>query len=426
MSDDIILNTDYDDFVDEVEKGIKGGNTLIPVGLPKLNRHIGIGKGIYILIGGESGTGKTALTDEMFVLNPYDWYIRNKDKTDKKLRIIYRSMERSKTHKIAKWVCLRLWLKYNILVDVPTVLGWRVDKKPIPVEVYKKIKEARDYFEEMFDIVQVTDGAINPTGMYKQCKTISLSEGFLIKSNDKKIVKVDKYNPKGEVIKEFSNKHYKINKAGVKVYYEEVTIKGEVEKITHYYTKYYPDHPNSINVILGDHNGKWKNEKHDGMMLNDKQTLDKASEYYGELRDIYKWSPIAVNQFNRNIADTTRRVKLDLTPEKQDFKGSGNMYEDADFVCAVFNPHESGIREFKKYKIPQFNNQEGFNRFRSLHILKNSFGVDNIITGLNFIGENGHFNEVKRPTEMTTLDYSQAARPELNPPNPNLKVQQLI
>lgn len=418
----MIINSDYDEFLDQVEKGIRGDNTFIPVGFSKLNPHIGIGKGIYIMVGGESGTGKTALVDEMFVLNPYAWYMANRERTDKKLRIIYRSMERSKTHKIAKWVCLRLWLKYNILADVPTVLGWRTDRSKITPEVYAKIKECRDYFEEMFDVVQIIDGATHPTGMYMQCKGISLSEGFLIKSNDEDIVKVDHKNPKGKVIKKFSKEHYKITKGGTRVYYEEVNLKGEPEMITQYYTKYYPDNPNVINVVLGDHNGKWKNERG----YTEKQTLDKASQYYGELRDIYGWSPIAVNQFNRNIADTTRRVKLDLTPEKQDFKGSGNMYEDADFVCAIFNPAESNIKEFKGYKIPLFNNTKGFNRFRSLHILKNSYGLDNIITALSFVGECGHFEQVNKPKELTPEDTKYAANPELCPPNPNQKVIQLI
>lgn len=415
---DLVIGGAFSDFVEQVERGIEGKNVFIPTGFPKLDNHIGLGKGVYILLGGESGTGKTALVDEMFVINPYSWYINNRDNTDKKLRIIYRSMERSKTRKIAKWVCRRLWLKHNILVDVPTILGWRSGKKTIPRDIFNKVVETRDYFEEMFDVVQITDGATNPTGVYKQCKTISLAEGFLLKS-DAEVIKIYSHKyPKGKDIKQITKKKFKVTKGGTKIYYEEIRIKGESKLIPQYHVEYFPNQENLINVILGDHNGKWKNERG----YSDKQTLDKASDYYGELRDIFKWSPIAINQFNRNIADTTRRVKLDLTPEKQDFKGSGNMYEDADFVAAIFNPSESGMKDFKGIKVGGFTNDRGFNRFRTFHILKNSYGIDNITTGLNFIGECGHFQEIKeKPTEMQAHHYKRYADATLSPPNPNQK-----
>jgi hypothetical protein len=421
MSENVVIGGAFDDFVEEVERGIEGKNTFIPTGFPKLDQHIGLGQAVYILIGGESGTGKTALTDTMFVLNPYKWYMKNKDNTDKKLRIIYRSMERSKTRKIAKWVCRKLWLDHNILVDVPTVLGWREGKKKIPRDVFDKLVATRDYFEEMFDVVQITDGATNPTGVYKQCKNISLAEGFLLKSDDKAIKVYSKKYPKGKLIKKYTMEKFKVNKGGTKIFYEEIRVKGESLFIPQYHTEYFAEQDNLINVILGDHNGKWKNERG----YSEKQTLDKASDYYGELRDIFKWSPIAVNQFNRNIAETSRRVKLDLTPEKQDFKGSGNMYEDADFVAAIFNPSESGVKGFKGIKVGGFTNKKGFNRFRTLHILKNSYGIDNITTGLNFIGECGHFQEVKeKPSEMMAHHYAKYADVTQQPPNP--KQQTLV
>lgn len=380
------------------------------------------GKDKYFLLEDCTVTHNTALNDEMFVLNPYQWYIDHYDETDKKLRIIYRSMERSQTHKIAKWVCRRLWLKHNILVDVKTILGWNTGKKFIPRDIFDQVVDTRDYFEEMFDVVQIIDGAINPTGMYKQCRNISWNEGFLIKSDAENIRYYNYKYPKGKVVKTFSKEKYKITKGGTKLYYEEMKLKDKAKFIPQYHVEYFPNYENIVNVIIGDHNGKWRNEQG----FDDKMTLDKASEYYGEIRDIYKWSPIAINQFNRNISDTTRRIKTDLSPEKQDFKGSGNMYEDADFVCAIFNPSESGLLEFKKYQIKGFTASSGFNRFRSFHILKNSFGIDNITTGLNFIGECGHFQEIQeKPNEMLQHHYKKYNSPEINPPNFNEQVKVL-
>ena len=101
--------TDFSQLLKQVEDGIEGKSKWIPIGYDKLGSHIGIGQKIYTLIGGNSGTGKTGFTDCTYVLNPYKWYKENKNKTDIKFKIIYRSMERSKSFKIGKWVCAKLY-----------------------------------------------------------------------------------------------------------------------------------------------------------------------------------------------------------------------------------------------------------------------------------------------------------------------------
>lgn len=80
------------------------------------------------------------------------------------------------------------------------------------------------------------------------------------------------------------------------------------------------------------------------------------------------------------------------------------------------------MKDFKGIKVGGFTNDRGFNRFRTFHILKNSYGIDNITTGLNFIGECGHFQEIKeKPTEMQAHHYKRYADATLSPPNPNQK-----
>lgn len=398
----------YDQLIEEIEAGIRGENKWVPFGFRKLENHIGLAKRFYYLIGGESGTGKTSLVDQMFVLNTYQWYQQNKDKTDVKLRIIYRSMERAKKYKLAKWTAQRLWTHYNILIDVPTLLGWGHNKDAIPEDVLDKVKECKDYFNRMFEVVDITDGAENPTGVYKQCRNISLSEGKQIKSDDEEIYVYDIEDRGGRKIKEFTKNHYDQTEEGIKKYYEVIRIYGEEVKIYQYDNRYFPEDPNIINVVLIDHVGKWKHERGYG----DKQTLDKGSEYLGELRDIFGWSPVVISQFNRNISNINRRTKTDLSPEKQDFKGTGDIYEDCDFAMALFNPRENGLDEFKHYNLHALTNKEGYNRFRSIHVLKNTYGIDNFTIGLNFIGECGYFREMLKPSQMSSDDYNAYANPD--------------
>ena len=56
---------------------------------------------MYTLVGGFTGSGKTSFIDDAYIFNPFDCYI-NGDTTGIKLKIIYRSMERNRTYKLAK------------------------------------------------------------------------------------------------------------------------------------------------------------------------------------------------------------------------------------------------------------------------------------------------------------------------------------
>ena len=78
----------FEQLAKEVEIGLAGGNSGIPIGFDRLNRYMGLRKRMYFLIGGNTGSGKTSFVDECFVLNPYDWYISPENKTNIKLKII--------------------------------------------------------------------------------------------------------------------------------------------------------------------------------------------------------------------------------------------------------------------------------------------------------------------------------------------------
>ena len=106
----------------EVELGLTGRNNGIPMGFNRLNSYIGIRKSMYFLVGGLTGSGKTSFIDDAFVLNPFDWYISQTD-PGVKLRIVYRSMERSRTYKLAKWVSRKIFIDQGIIIPVSKLLG---------------------------------------------------------------------------------------------------------------------------------------------------------------------------------------------------------------------------------------------------------------------------------------------------------------
>jgi hypothetical protein len=215
---------------------------------------------------------------------------QNYDDTGITIRTIYYSMERSKTYKLAKWVTMRLFLHYNILMDVPTLLGWGIKKSKISTEIYEKVVECFDYFNEMLDYVEIIDGTINPTGIYrgvqKYAETVGTMEQVPYTTKEGVLKHRDVYKPKDDRL---------------------------------------------ITTVVLDHVGKLKGETSEGSFLEpqSKRLLDKMSDYCGsEFRDRYGFSPVVVSQFNRGLEDTTRRVKTEMAPLPSDFKGSGNLYED--------------------------------------------------------------------------------------------------
>ena len=138
-----------------------------------LNRYIGIRKSMYFLVGGLTGSGKTSFIDDAFVLNPFDWYINQKN-PGIKLRIIYRSMERSRTYKLAKWVSRRIFLDHGFIIPVPKLLGWT---EKMTKDEHDLFLMYEDYMNHMEEVITIIDGPENPVGIAKELKAHALQNG---------------------------------------------------------------------------------------------------------------------------------------------------------------------------------------------------------------------------------------------------------
>jgi len=355
-----------------VDDGIAGNSIWVPIGFPKMGESVGIGQKIYTIVGGMAGTGKTAFADLAYVLQPYYWYKKYGQEHNIEVRWIYFSMERSKQYKLAKWASMYLYRKYNILMDVPTFLGWGNRKNHISGELYDKVIESIEEIDPLLDVIEIIDGPMNPTGIYKHVYKYAEHHGTL------------------EDIPYFA-----------------------ADGIQRIKKEYKPRNPRLVTIIILDHIGKCKGETIEGSFYHpqSKQLLDKMSDYCSsEFRDRFGFSPVAISQFNRGLEDTQRRVKTEMSPLPSDFKSTGNLYEDADVALALYNPYKLGDNTNLDYRIPKFVSNHGYNRFRSCYVLKNSYGVDDIAFGYNFIGEIGYMKELPRAEEIS--NYDQFANPK--------------
>ena len=333
----------------EVELGLEGRNNGIPMGFNRLNRYIGIRKSIYFLVGGLTGSGKTSFIDDAFVLNPFDWYISQPD-PGVKLRIIYRSMERSRTYKLAKWVSRKIFIDQGIIIPVSKLLGWN-DK--MTKDEHDLFLMYEDYIQRMDDVITIIDGPENAVGIAKELKAHALQHG--------KIEQVDEFNK-----------------------------------------RYFPNHENEITIVIIDHIGLLKTTKD---QTTKKQAIDKMSDELRYARDFYGYTPVVVSQFNRDISNPIRIKNGDVEPQLEDFAESSQTQNDADVVLALFDPMRYKVADPSGYDLNKLKDQYGAKYFRNLRLIKNSYGEDDVRIGLGFMGQIGMFKELPKKASMTDSDY---------------------
>lgn len=336
----------------KIDAGRLGLNKGLPHGFNRLVEYIpGIQQSTYYLIGAESSVGKSAFVNNSFVFNPIDWYIKNKDNTDVKLKIHYYSFEISKEMMLYKAACRKIWMDHNVLLDVNYVLSR--GKYRISQEHYDLVIDSLNYFDELEDILYIQDIPENPTGVWHN-----------------------------------ELKYAAKNGSGLTADYK---LEGD----------YTPNNPNLYTLIIVDHISLVKKERG----FNTKDLIDKLSEYMIILRNKLHFTPVIIQQLNRAGNDPTR-IKMDrMEPMLSDFKDSGNTVNDSNVCLALFSPARYEMDTHKGYKInPRDGGMGG--RYRSCSILKNRDGEADKTIGLEFVGEVGGFTELPKVSMITDLDYS--------------------
>jgi replicative DNA helicase len=210
--------------------------------------------------------------------------------------------------------------------------------------------------EKMKDVITVIEGPENPVGIAKELKAHALKNG--------KIVQTDPDNDYSKI--------------------------------------YVPNDPNTITIVVIDHIGLLKTTKD---QPTKKEAIDKMSDELRYARDFYGYSPVVVSQFNRSISNPMRQKNGDVEPQLEDFSESSSTQNDADVVMALFDPIRYKVADPSGYELEKLKDELGAKYFRSLRLIKNTFGSDDLRIGLAFLGSLGIFKELPRRQDMTDADY---------------------
>lgn len=335
-------------------QGLKGKNIGLPTGMPNLDKHTGgILNETYRIVMGGSGTGKTTFVNYTHVVVPYlAWKNKKLPDTLKKttLKWIYFSYEISYEKTmfsfLAYFMKYEFNLEYFILdgtaydISAKYLLGQLKDKKGNLIKVNKdhidKIAILLEkYLYELFGddendgLIDFYDTPTTAEGVEDIINTYASENGDIIR------IEKDKDDP--------------------------------FEEGTKYYTKNDPD---KRVIVIMDHMRKVKGTVQ-------KQAVDEISEVFLRVRNLYKYSIVALLHINRSSTDLALKkfMKDKIFPTQGAAKSSGNPFEDCDGFIALFNPNDLEFNLKTHFGVTiRIDGHIVNNKHRTAHILKERWG----------------------------------------------------
>ena len=395
------LNERYKDgFISQIDASQRGEVVRIPVGLDRVGSVFNLLQSRYMLLAGSTGSGKTSLADTLVVLNP--WTLKKCGALpDIHWEVLYFSLERKQMFKHAKWISWMIYRDWGYQISADEIMGW--GDAPLSEEGYKLVRSYDDEMSELLDHIQMYDGKISSEVVKRAIHRRALDLGTFYYSDDEGVYKDD--NP--VYIARFSDEgKIRKTKTGNRAYIE-LTHDGEKFKIYEDDHRYFLKNPKTFVFVVID-----------GInLLGSKEEIDEISILVSDARDKYGFSPVIITQQNRSMGDIQRLKHHggDLSPQLEDIFKSSQMGFDADLVVGLFDALKYKAYDvegkFDGYIIKQgtdgitgsLQTPGGHSRFRSIHILKNSFGPDGAKFGLKFIGECSHFETLPKPDDEAAM-----------------------
>lgn len=344
---------------------------------PKLRKVLpGIIQGTGWIISAASGIGKTQFTKHNFVFEPIKWIKEHSD-SGISIKILYFALEESKQEFMLSMICNRLYHKYGIELDVLELQS--MYEKTISEDIYEKILECEEYFNDLEKYIEVIDTISNPYGIYNYVRQYSIDNGTHYYYNFKK----DKE---------------KVNTL------PHVEAKKQPDyKDSWGYSHYIPNNPDEYVIVIVDHASLLTPEK--GGTLH--QAMTDMSATYGrkQITKHYNYIYVQVQQQSAEgeKAEFTKmggKIEEKFKPSLANLGDNKLTARDAHCVIGIFAPARYNIQTYEGYKINQMKDC-----FRSIIVLKNRIGAGYIEDALYFDGRVNLFKELPYANEMTQEHY---------------------
>ena len=328
---------------------LNGAINSIPSPFPRFRSDFhGLEQGQYICVTSFTKGGKT-----QFVLNllfeALCYYIEHPDQF--RLKVFYFALEETDERILNRFQSYLLY-KLDGIRKSPKDLR-SAGNIPISQDILDKLNSEQyqiyiKAFEECFDF----SDSSNPTGIYLKCKKFAEDNGTIVR-------KTVKYK------NEF----------------------GELEESDMGFDHYVPNDPNLFVIPVVDHLGLVTPEKSQSL----KESLDKLSKYFVDLRNKFNFTPIVIQQ-QSTTNESNDSIKADkFRPSGRGLSDSTYIQRDVNMLLGISSPFKFGINSYFGYDITKFRDN-----IRFLEICANRDGEVGGIVALYFDGATCTFKELPK------------------------------
>jgi hypothetical protein len=342
--------------IDPVREGVENPDKGIPIPLKRLSKFTNfIEKGQYTVIGGKPTSGKRALMDYLYMYNVYKWWrelgldnegnpIEHPNRPP--LKMFYFNMSVRPQIKWQKWMCLYLKLEYGLVVDIPTLTSQVGRLNDLDDALIEKIMAAREFFEDLEnDVMTMVNGPQQPTSISNRLEDYMNSIGHTDKDG-----------------------RYLLDQE-----HEGTLIFVYIDN-----TKY----------LLPESDG-FQNMSEEGLKRKINEISEKMSKTY----------KINMNLIVPSKSTYSTKVK-DSEPS---YKELGVFADSVDLGLITYNPYNENNNKYLGYTVED-TVIRGKQRLRTVSVVRNPIGLENVTIGNWFLGECGYFAEAPHPTNEEDVE----------------------
>ena len=331
-----------------VTAGLSNPGAGIPIPFTKLSKYINyIERGKNIVIGGRDTSGKKSFMDYTYFLNIFKWW-RDLDmplERKPQIHFYYFNLTGREKVLVQKWLCLLLKIEFKCLLDVPTLNSQVGRMRELQETDLQAIDAAAEFMNDLEKHLTLVSGTKSPSDISNYMRK-----------------EMDKYGD--------------LDEGGV------YRLKNE--------------HSGRLTFVLVNDVDRLASETDGFSMLNIEGVKRRFATYMKELRDIYKTTNIWV-------APTKDNSPRNPKATEPTYKDLGVFSSASDVGLVMYNPFNECNNKYQGYPVTEL--VAGVkNRFRTVTVVRNESGPENLTIGLIFLGECGYFTESPSPGEELAWD----------------------
>lgn len=342
----------------------EGKDISIPFPFQRFSEEIpGIQQGRYFITTAASKTGKTQITDFLFMYWPY-FFIKSSN-TNISIKINYFSLEMSKEDKVLSAIAFFLYYYKNIRKSTDELRSI-FKNKILDNSTLAAITEIEPYVQDFLSYVTYKDNIRNPYGIFKDIRKYAHLNGHYIDKDgnilDTKLI--------------------------------ETSGNDEAKKIF----RYIPDKPDEFVINIVDHISLLTPEK--GESLRDAMGRFSATHSI-DARDRWKHIMVNVQQQSADMESVDNVAANMIRPSKTGLSDNKSTGNDVDTMLGLFSPYRFKRAEWEGYNIKRLKDS-----YRELSVIFNRRG-SSVMTDLYFDGACSYFKELPKVEGMNDAIYKQ-------------------